>query len=280
MIQTDPNEQRPGIHRDTPSDETLGRKVLVGVAVAVALAAVAWWWFSREAPVTTVEEPAVAPALVAEEPAAVRHPVDAPPAEALAEPLPPLDDSDPRAAEEISALVGAPAFGELFLGESLARRFVSTVDNLPRRELPVAQRPMRGASGLFLAAGEEGSPVIDEANFARYESYVRLATLLDARAAVGTYQRFYPLLQQAYEELGYPGRYFNDRLVEAIDDLLAAPEIEGPVPLVRPNVFYEFADPALEARSAGQKILIRMGPSNARRVKAKLIEIRALLAKG
>ncbi len=279
MIQTDPDEHRPGIHRETPSDETLGRKVLAGVTVAVALAAAAWWWFSREAPVTTVEEPAVAPAVVAGEPVAVRHPVDTPPAEALAEPLPPLDESDPRAAEEISTLVGAPVFGELFLGESLARRFVATVDNLPRRELPVTQRALRGAAGVFLAAGEEGAPVIDAANYARYEPFVRLATLLDARAAVAAYQRFYPLLQEAYEELGYPGRYFNDRLVEAIDDMLAAPELEGPVPLQRPNVLYEFADPALEARSAGQKILVRMGPSNARRVKAKLIEIRALLAR-
>jgi hypothetical protein len=279
MIQTDPNEHRPGIHRETPSDEALGKKVLAGVVVAVALAAAAWWWFSREAPETMVEEPAVAPAVVAEEPVAVRHPVDSPPAEALVEPLPPLDESDLRAAEEVVSLVGIPAFGELFLGQELVRRFVAMIDNLPRRELPVAQRPLRGAPGVFLAAGEEGAMVIDAANFARYEPYVRLATLLDAKAAVAAYQRFYPLLQQSYEELGYPGRYFNDRLVEAIDDLLAAPEIEGPVPLARPNVLYAFADPELEARSAGQKILIRMGPSNARRVKAKLVEIRALLAK-
>jgi hypothetical protein len=45
-------------------------------------------------------------------------------------------------------------------------------------------------------------------------------------------------------------------------------------------VLYEFADPALESRSAGQKALIRMGPANARRIKAKLREIRALIAGG
>jgi hypothetical protein len=280
MIQTDPNEPRPGIPRDTPSDETLGRRVLVGAAVAVAAVAAGWWWFSRETPPAAVEEPAVAPPVTAEAPPPVRHPVDAPPAEALVEPLPSLDDSDLRASEEVVGLVGIPAFGELFLAPSLVRNFVATVDNLPRRTAPVAQRPLRGAAGVFLAAGTEDAPVIDAANHARYEPYVRLATLVDARAAVAAYQRLYPLLQQAYEELGYPGRYFNDRLAEAIDDLLAAPELDGPVPLRRPNVLYEFADPALEERSAGQKILVRMGPSNARQVKAKLTEIRALLAKG
>lgn len=279
MIQADPNEPRPGIHRDKPSDETLGRRVLVGLVLAVAASAAAWWWWPRETP-APVEEPAVAPAVTSEPPAEVRHPVDAPPAEALAEPLPALDDSTQLASEEIVALVGVPAFGELFLAQEIVRRFVATVDNLPRRDLPVGQRPLRGPQGTFITAGTEEAPVLDEANYARYEPYVRLATLLDAKAAVAAYQRLYPLAQQAYEELGYPGRYFNDRLIEAIDDLLATPELEGPVSLSRPNVLYQFADPSLEARSAGQKILIRMGPANARQVKAKLAEIRALLAKG
>jgi hypothetical protein len=53
-----------------------------------------------------------------------------------------------------------------------------------------------------------------------------------------------------------------------------APEITGPVALAQPKVLYEFADPELESRSAGQKILMRMGAENAARVKTKLREIR------
>jgi hypothetical protein len=51
----------------------------------------------------------------------------------------------------------------------------------------------------------------------------------------------------------------------------------GPVELFRPGVMYEYADPDLEVRSAGQKILIRMGSENAARLKAKLREIRRQL---
>jgi hypothetical protein len=80
--------------------------------------------------------------------------------------------------------------------------------------------------------------------------------------------------------LGYPNGYFNDRLVEVIDNLLATPESKGPIELVRPNVMYVYADPALEARSAGQKLLIRMGPENAKAIKAKLSELRAVIASG
>jgi hypothetical protein len=77
--------------------------------------------------------------------------------------------------------------------------------------------------------------------------------------------------------LGYPGTYFNDRVVEVIDHLIATPEIEGPLGLVQPKVLYEFADPKLEQLSAGQKILLRIGRANADKVKAKLREIRQAL---
>jgi hypothetical protein len=85
------------------------------------------------------------------------------------------------------------------------------------------------------------------------------------------------LFQEAYESLGHPPQYFNDRLIEVIDHLLASPDVKGPIALARPNVLYEFADPALEARSAGQKVLIRMGSENATAVKDKLRELRAEL---
>ena len=49
----------------------------------------------------------------------------------------------------------------------------------------------------------------------------------------------------------------------------------APIPVVQPKVFWEYADPALENRAAGQKLLIRIGPQNARIIKAKLREFRA-----
>jgi hypothetical protein len=44
-------------------------------------------------------------------------------------------------------------------------------------------------------------------------------------------------------------------------------------------VLYEYKDPALEELSAGQKILIRMGPEHRALIKSKLREIRTLLAR-
>ena len=105
----------------------------------------------------------------------------------------------------------------------------------------------------------------------RYNRCQRLAAV---------YVRFYPLFQQAYQSLGYPNGYFNDRLVVTIDNLLAAPDITTDIALVRPNVMYQFADPKLEDLSAGQKLMLRMGPNNAAVIKAKLRELRAQVAGG
>jgi hypothetical protein len=63
-------------------------------------------------------------------------------------------------------------------------------------------------------------------------------------------------------------------LVEVIDHLLQTPDIRGPIELKQGRVFYEYADPALEARSAGQKLLLRMGTQNASVIKGKLKELR------
>ena len=258
----------------------------LAVALIAALAAGAYWWQMRghkawlafTGPTPQAAAPA-APAAPA--PAAtpapdpqpeVRHPLPAP--QAAEKPLPALDKSDPVAGRSLADLVGRQAFAELILPVHLIRRIVATVDNLPRPTAPQRIMPIKAVPGAFAATGSGEQAVLDAANFARYAPYVRMLESMDARALVASYVRAYPLFQRAYRELGYPAGNFNDRLIEAIDDMVAAPEVDAPIALERPKVLYRFADPELEERSAGQKVLIRMGAGNAARVKAKLREIR------
>jgi hypothetical protein len=103
---------------------------------------------------------------------------------------------------------------------------------------------------------------------------------LDTEQAVAVYKRLYPLFQEAYEGLGYPNAYFNDRLIEVIDHLLATPQVSEPIYLVQPKALYLYANPALEALSSGSKILIRSGPENAAQIKAVLHKYRRELTSG
>jgi len=174
----------------------------------------------------------------------------------------------------LDALFGRKNFEEFFHPRDIVRRIVATVDNLPREKVAQRLMPVRPAGGPLVLTGEGVNRVLDAGNAARYLPYVAMAESVDVGKLVAAYVRYYPLFQQAYRELGYPSEYFNDRLVQVIDHLLAAPEIEGPVKLVQHKVLYEFADPELEGRSAGQKIMMRIGPENAARVKARLRDIR------
>jgi hypothetical protein len=165
------------------------------------------------------------------------------------------------------------------------RRLVATVDNLPRNARVEPRRPLRPPSAPFIVKREVVDTVtgteritLSPANFGRYDTMVALLARTDPARAVAGYRQLYPQLQKAYEDLGYPGHYFNDRVVEVIDHLLETPEPAGPILLEQPKVLYRFADANLESRSAGQKLLLRMGVDHERVVKEKLKAIRALIA--
>jgi len=195
-----------------------------------------------------------------------------------AAPLPALADSDGAMSTDLAALFHSDTLPDLFYPTRLAQRFVATVDNLPREQVAASVRMLRPPGGALKVRGEEPSLSLAPENSARYAAYLKLLNAVDSGQAVALYRHYYPLLQQAYDELGYPGHYFNDRVVKVIDHLLATPDVSDPVPLIHPSVMYKFADPRIEQLSAGQKAMIRIGHDNAEQVKAKLREIRAQIA--
>src|SRR5580704_12557301 len=257
-------------------------KPIVGVAVLIFVLAAAGVYYLKARNPTLPAAPG-APASVsppAQEPG-ISHPLpqgagNAAPAAALPE----LADSDTPLREALTQLSSADAVKNFLVPQDLIRKIVVTIDNLPRQKVAVDKRPANPAAGSLLVNGDELHATIDQRNFDRYKPMVAVVSQLDAKQLGALYIRYFPLFQQSYQNLGYPNGYFNDRLVEVIDNLLATPDLKGPIELVRPNVMYIYADPALESRSAGQKLLMRMGPENAKAVKAKLTELRAVIAAG
>ncbi len=261
-------------------------RVFYGVLVLALLGGVgaAGYWY-RSRPVHEGPPPMRTPVSAPVKEPLIRHPIPPPSAPARSArsapgavsaplphpPLPPLDRSDPALERALVGLVGRARLERRLRLKEIVRRVVVTVDNVPKRRLPLRYLPLRPAPG-HLEVRRIGGPTADRyilsvKNYARYTPYVDLLEAVDPKRLAAVYIRFYPLFQQAYRDLGYRYGYFNDRLVQAIGVLLAAPEPSGPVRLVRPSVYYEFADPRLEALPAGQKVLIRMGPENERRVK-------------
>lgn len=248
---------------------------LVWLAIAVVAAGVAafYYWRQTNAPEPAPPPPvaaAPAPSPVPEAPN-IAHPL--PEAPSPAAPLPALADSDASVKEMLVKLFGSETVARFFNLDAAVRRFVATVDNLPRKTTAARLMPVKPVPGAFVVDRSGDSIAIDAKNSLRYGPYVTAMEGVEAKRLVVAYVQLYPLFQAAYQELGYPKGYFNDRLVQAIDDMLAAPDVASPR-LTQPKVLYEFADPALEERSAGQKIMLRMGRDNAMRVKDKLRAIR------
>ena len=245
-------------------DEQLGRWILGGL-VLIAVAGGIWFWQKRQS--AEVVPPVTNEAIATDEPK-------------ILNPIAPAEDDGTglSAADRIAALVGAPRFAALFVGDDIIRRIVATVDNLPRQKVAMQLSPAKPPASSFITVGGEDQLVLGAANFDRYTSWIDFVDLLDPDATFELYRRLYPQFQAAYESLGNPDGYFNDRVSEVIDHLLATPEPPETISLTRPNVLYEFADPALEAESAGRKLLLRMGPGNAARVKMKLRDMRDRIA--
>ncbi len=287
----------------SPGSETPFFAIAAAVAVLAVAGYFGWPYLQRamapETPSTEAAAPAAPPAeaapaeppVAAAEPAGPEHPLDEVEDEAATAapdptPLPSLDEADPLVSERIAGLLGQKNVLTFLQVDGFVRRVVASVDNLTRTHAPPAVWPVQPTPERFATLkGQDGAETIHPDNGQRYAPLVRMIEAVDTGRAVALYRGLYPLFQQAYEELGYPGRYFNDRLVQVLDHLIATPmqteplavhlvEVKGTVPSLRPWVRYEFADPALASLSAGQKMLLRMGPDNHQRLQAKLQEVR------
>jgi hypothetical protein len=251
--------------------------ILVALIVAGVLV-----WRSTHAPEVVSPPQAAAPqaATPAPDTAAPKYPIEAastaPPAPA--ETLPAVADSDAALQDAMAAVFNGVPLDRIFHLQAIVPRFVATIDNLPRQTVALSKMPVKPIGGsVETTTTTDGHTLLRADNAERYTPYLRLMEQASTQKLVQTYVHFYPLFQKAYQDLGYPKAYFNDRLIEVIDHLLAAPDVPAPIALTQPKVLFEFADPSLEQLSAGQKMMIRIGPVNESRVKAKLADIRHAL---
>ena len=262
--------------------QTRTEQWIFGAAVAVVvLVLIAIVWFRQE-PEPDAQPDAPAAEAVAE-PEAPEHPVAPPDEQALPgdeppPPLPPLAESDTPVTAELGSVFGE-SLGDALASEALIEKFVATIDNLPRDKLAERLRPLGRVPGRFETADGTAADryTVSPENERRYDYLVSTFVAAPTDQVVALYRRYYPLMQESYESLGYPDAYFNDRMVEVIDHLLATPEPAGIPELVRPHVLFQYADPDLEALSSGQKQMLRLGPGQRADVKDKLREIRAAL---
>src|SRR5512135_1987076 len=237
------------LHRDDePVEETREepRRVwglaLGLLAVLAVLAALYYFLIAKKpkAPETVPSAPAAAAKTEAE-------PVSAAPGlEPLAFPAVSLAASDPAVREFAAALSADPEFAKWILTKDLIRKFVVSVDNVANGLSPKGHIDFFSPAGGFRVTRTRSGTFIDPAGYGRYAPVVGVVSSLDAKAAVRLYRAVEPLLQEAYNELGYPGVDFDDTLVRAMSELLETPVVTGPIGLAPKVLSYAMADERLE----------------------------------
>lgn len=246
-----------------------------GVVVALTLlvlagaAAAAWWWFTRER--GTAETAQIA----APAPIETAAPLDARgPRETN---LPPLGELDPAVRDLVRSLTSSALVERWLATSNLARQMAALVHGAAAGPTPLRFLAPLRPSGTFEVAERRGGTVIAPKTHARYDALTSVITSLDATALAGAYRTLSPRLEDAHDELGTPDASFDGSMRRVLDQLVATPIPDGPIRVVPRGGVYAFEDPALERLSPAQKLLLRSGPDNARRIQARLAAFRAAL---
>lgn len=267
------------------------------VVLAAIIGVVVYFVSSTEPESTAVEEIAIPAPAPEPEPVPDPEPEPEPEPEPVVE-LPPepeveeepafvlplLDDSDSLIRDGAISLTRHEGINGWLAPSQLIRKYVAFVDNVAHGQ--VAKEPVRQLTpeGPFLVKKiDENTFELDPVSYERYNMVADVAASVDARRAAEFYHLLRPLIQDAYAELGYGDKSFDDVMFEAIGRLLETPVIEEPILLVQPVVMYKYQDDKLESLSPVQKQLIRMGPRNTRLLQNKMreisLELRAILGR-
>lgn len=197
--------------------------------------------------------------------------------------LPTLDESDSWFSTKLPTLTWRKELLSLMVTDDMIRRFVVFTDNFSQGTLAYEHSPLVSPDAKFTATPAQSDGAItwqwDESSAQRFSLYVDLLRSMDSEMLIQWYVELRPLINQAYEELGYPEQDFTIVLHNAITKVLdmEIPKIQPE--LERPSVMYKYKDESLESLDDAEKLLLRLGKENLLVIKSVLLEINEKLAR-
>lgn len=253
-------------------------RVVIAVVIVVVVAA-AIWYLTRQPPemrpkqvVSAPEQPA-APSQ-AEQQQAPAQPTAQPQQPPVVAPPESLDGSDSTvqsAAQDIS-----PQLAEWMKPDQQIRKWVTTIANVADGKVVDKNRPLSFSVPKFKVDERDGKTYMSTENYQRAKPLVDTLTSIPPDKLAAYYRQWRPLLEKAYSELGKPGTFHN-RLMNAIDEVLAVKPLDHSPELKQPSVYYVYADPKLEKASAIDKLMWRLGPDNTRELQQYLRKLQDVL---
>lgn len=251
----------------------------------------------KETPIAVEVTPEPIPEVISEkpEPTVVEDVI-----EPVKEPLPLLDNSDNWLKLKLPEITWRKELLKLIIDEDMIRRFVVFTDNFAQGIIAYEHSPFTSPKGKFTVVAKSSSsqeilqtetdepirsklPIKQDTwqwsdtSSKRFNLYVDLLRSIDSESLVNWYSEIKPLIDEAYNELGYEDNFTNT-LQDAITRVLDMELPKSSMELIQPSVMYKFADPELEALPDSDKLLLRIGKENLLVMKAILLELHEKLA--
>jgi len=192
--------------------------------------------------------------------------------------LPRLNDSDEFVLSRLTDFDGGNLLLTFLVDDQIIRKAVTFIENLTRGEIPQSGLPYKAIdSEIIVSEIDSDFYQMEKASFTRFDKIVDALVGFDEPELIAVYRLLSPLMRRAYSELGYSEDAFDAAVFDAISRIVAVNARELPLQLVKPSVMYLYADSRIEDLPDLDKLLIRLGPRNVRRLQSKLKLIEAQL---
>lgn len=292
-----------------PDEKKVSWSLVVFIILMVIAIGAAWQFTGDKSEPVVLDEPVIPVENKPEELVKIPEPIIEKPevvvaaeetVEPVKNPLPLLDNSDGWLKLKLPEVTWRKELLKLILDEDMIRRFVVFTDNFAQGVIAYDHSPFVPPSTKFTPnvdsvrfqnvtqKSEEMASVSsktvkqsiwqwDENSSRRFSLYVDLLRSMDSETLVQWYMEIKPLIDEAYNELGYEDD-FTSTFQSAITRVLDMELPNSPMEIIQPSVMYKFLDPELEALEDADKLLLRLGKDNLLVMKSFLLEIHEKLA--
>jgi len=188
-----------------------------------------------------------------------------------------IDGSDPYVRKAIADF--GPALAEWLMATQQIRKWVLAIDLMADGNLMKQDRPLNFSMGRYEAVPAGEDVYLPAAtNGLRTDLLMSAVTALDTELLAYYYQKWSPLLEKGYQELGKRGT-FHGRFLKAMDRVIAVqPLTIEPLLEKKGGVMYRYVDVQLESASDVEKLMWRLGSDNSSKLQAWLKILREKLS--
>ena len=251
--------------------------LLLVIAGGVVLLTGIWPPEEKPASVVTTPPPAPLPAPVVDE---IEEPTPEPPpapTEPIEEPLPRLEESDDAVRDALGDIPLGTAGQQFLMPGNIIERSASLIYLMAQGDVPYKLLPVSRPKATFPISDDGTQVITDPAGFERYDALTQWLESLELKPLLSSLEWFIPLFREAWSYYGENPAAFDMAVVMTLDLVIATPEVDlSEARLIRKEAVWIFEDPAIEELAPIQKQVLRMGPENAKILKAKAAEMRGL----